>query len=139
LYANGEGVRQDLVQAAELYGSAAEHGFAAAQVKLAKMYGTGKGVVKNLEEAVRLVQLAAEQGEPTAQYLLGNMYAEGEGIAADAIKAYAWCGTAAAGGITVAAQCVQAMAAVMDEAEKDQARRLTKEYRARYKPDDSGS
>ncbi|HJP34392.1 MAG TPA: hypothetical protein QF901_00270, partial [Gammaproteobacteria bacterium] len=62
----------------------------------------------------------------------GNLYAEGVGVDKDFVRAYAWCGTVAGGGLALGADCSQKLSASMDEAEKGQARRLTKEYRDRY-------
>jgi hypothetical protein len=61
------------------------------------------------------------------------MYAEGEGLDLDIVKAYAWCGTSAANGVPLGAECVESLGQKMDEVQKDQARRLTKDYRERYR------
>lgn len=59
LYASGEGVAQDLAQAAHWYQLAAQHGIADAQLYLGIAYALGRGVPVSLPEAHRWLDLAA--------------------------------------------------------------------------------
>ena len=80
-YAKAQGVAQDLVKAARLYGLAADQGVAHAQRELGLCYATGRGVATNVVEAARLYGLAADQGDALAQRELGLCYATGRGVA----------------------------------------------------------
>jgi uncharacterized protein len=62
MYDHGEGVQQDLNQAAEWYIKSAEKGYARAQYRLGLFYATGSGVEKNLKEAEKWYRKAAGQG-----------------------------------------------------------------------------
>ena len=57
--------------------SAAEQGYAPAQLSLGVMYATGEGVPADSAEAVRWYRAAAEQGHAPAQFSLGVEYALG--------------------------------------------------------------
>ena len=87
MYRRGEGVVEDLAEAARLYRFAADQGNADAQCHLGMMYKKGTGVERDLVEAVRLLQLAADQGDADAQYHLGVIYRMGEGVAEDLAEA----------------------------------------------------
>ena len=89
-YQEGEGVAQDLAEAAKWYHLAAEQGKAEAQVNLGIMYQQGEGVPQDYIEAVKWYRLAAEQGEALAQSNLGRMYTFGEGVARDDVEAAKW-------------------------------------------------
>ncbi len=92
MYADGEGVPEDLVEAVRWYRLAAEQGGAEAQYNLGVlylgiMYEDGRGVPEDLVEAVRWFRLAAEQGGAEAQYNLGVLYATGQGVPQDNAEA----------------------------------------------------
>ena len=59
LYATGEGVTQDLVEAAQWYQKAAAHDDARAQYQLGLLYLKGAGVVSNEATAVQWFKAAA--------------------------------------------------------------------------------
>ena len=61
MYANGEGVPEDDVEAVKWYRKAAEQGDAGAQYNLAVMYANGEGVPEDDVEAVKWYRKAAEQ------------------------------------------------------------------------------
>ena len=90
LYANGQGVPKDLVQAAYWYRKAAEQGHADAQISLGLCYFKGQGVEKDEAEAVRWYRKAADQGHALAQDKLGISYAYGQGVVKNEIEAYAY-------------------------------------------------
>jgi hypothetical protein len=79
MYANGEGVKQDYLRAAEWYRKAAEQGLREAQYALGFMYEEGQGLAKDRGQAVRWLELAAAQGEVRAQTLLNRMTTAGAG------------------------------------------------------------
>ncbi len=66
MFAAGEGVPQDYVEAANWYRLAAQRGVAKAQLSLGLLYSQGQGVAQNIELAYQWVYLAAEQGAPEA-------------------------------------------------------------------------
>ena len=105
-----------------------------AYVKLAELYGKGEqGIEKDSVTAAKYLVQAAEKGDGRAQYLLGNMFADGEGVAQDYVKAYAWCGTAAGNGIRVAAECFEQMGTLLSDPQREEARKLAREYRKKYR------
>ena len=68
MYANGNGVRKDAVQAVSWYRKAAEQGDASAQFNLGQIYHYGDGVPKDAVQAVSWYRKAAEQGDAFAQF-----------------------------------------------------------------------
>ena len=67
LYANGEGVPQDMAHAAELFQKAAEQGHVDAQNNLGALYFTGEGVERNENKAIEWFEKAADQGNEEAR------------------------------------------------------------------------
>ena len=98
MYANGEGVAEDDVEAVRWYHLAADQGVADAQFNLGISYDYGEGVPEDDAEAVKWYQLAADQGLVEAQSNLGAMYGSGEGVPRNLVTAYAWFNIAAASG-----------------------------------------
>jgi TPR repeat protein len=97
-YARGEGVAQDLVEAAKWLTLAAEQGNAPAQNNLAVCYSTGAGVPKDQAKAIEWIRKSAEQGYARAQCYLGLSYAKGEGVPRDQAQAIEWFRKSAAQG-----------------------------------------
>ncbi len=95
----GEGVTQDLFEAARWYRMAAEQGLPDAQLIIGVMYISAEGVEQDLVEAERWVRLAAEQGLAKAQHTLGRMYISGQGVRVDYTEAARWLGKAAEQGL----------------------------------------
>ena len=95
MYDKGQGVRQDLREAARWFRKAAEQGHAEAQFNLGAMYDNGQGVPQDDAEAVKWFRKAAEQGLAVAQYDLGVMYDNGQGVPQDYAQAYMWFNLAA--------------------------------------------
>ena len=75
MYAKGEGVPKNSVEAVKWYQRAAEQECAPAQCNLGLCYETGRGVPKNVRLAVKWFIKAARQGDKTAQHNLGVYYA----------------------------------------------------------------
>lgn len=97
-YARGEGVAQDLVEAAKWLTLAAEQGYAPAQNNLAVCYATGAGVPKDQAKAIEWIRKSAERGYARAQCYLGLSYAKGEGVPRDQAQAIDWFRKSAAQG-----------------------------------------
>ena len=97
-YARGEGVAQDLVEAAKWLTLAAEQGYAPAQNNLAVCYSTGAGVPKDQAKAIEWIRKSAERGYARAQCYLGLSYAKGEGVPRDQAQAIDWFRKSAAQG-----------------------------------------
>lgn len=97
-YFKGEGRPRDLKRARDLYGQAADMGFAKAACALGNMLTAGTGGPADPQRGVELCKRAADTGLPDAQtdyggYLLTNRY-----IAKDAVAARRYLSLAAAQG-----------------------------------------
>ena len=90
-YTRGEGVEQDLVEAARLFKLAAEGGYALAQYNLGVCYRDGRGVEQDDAEAVRWYRAAVVQAFAFAQTSLGWMYRNGRGVDQDYVEVYSRC------------------------------------------------
>jgi TPR repeat protein len=90
--------RENDVEAAKWYRSAAEQGDASAQHVTGKLYANGNGGPENDAEAVKWYRLSAEQGDADAQSNLGVMYATGNGVPENYLTAYVWWSVSAAQG-----------------------------------------
>ena len=99
LYARGDGVDEDLAEAARWFQKAAEQGQVDAQARLGGMYARGLGVELDYEQAVRWLTRAGEQHHAISQYELGVLYANGSGVAQDREAAYFWFTLAARQGL----------------------------------------
>jgi len=78
MYANGEGVPQDMTQAAELFKKAAEQGHVDAQNNLGAMYFTGDGMARDEQKAIEWFEKAAAQGNEDARANLDAIKASGK-------------------------------------------------------------
>jgi hypothetical protein len=96
-YEKGQGVGQDMAQAAAWYRKATELGSYHAEYCLALLYDLGNGVPQDQTQAVSLYRDAAEKGDAGAQYMLGMKYAGGRAIPQDFTEAYFWLDLAASG------------------------------------------
>jgi len=131
MYANGNGVVQDFVEAVRWYELAADQGNAAAQSNFAHAYHIGKGMPQDLAEAVRWYKLAAAQGEGQAQLNLAYMYAKGEGLVKDYARAHMWSNLAGVSGNPKGALLRDAVAAMMTQQQIVDAQRLARDCLAR--------
>lgn len=89
-YYEGQGVAQDLSEAAWWWRQAAEQGHVKAQFNLGVMYYEGNGVRRDAAAGVRLWRAAATQGHLEAQYNLGLVYSSGRGVPVDYGEAAKW-------------------------------------------------
>jgi TPR repeat protein len=87
------------VEAAPLLRASADHGYALAQYRLAKLYERGDGVRADLAVARELTERAAAGGNVRAMHDLGVYYARGEGAPLDEAAAYRWFRQAAGFGV----------------------------------------
>jgi TPR repeat protein len=90
MYANGVGVKKEVVQAVHWYRKAAEQGGADAQYNLGIMYANGGSTKKGAVQAVSWYRKAAVQGHAQAQYHLGVMYGIGNGVQQSLSEAARW-------------------------------------------------
>ena len=95
-YAAGQGIAQDLKQAAGWYRKAAEAGNAAGEVRLAELYRDGRGVERDAAQAAEWYRRAAEQGDAGAQGTLAVLYSLGRGVPQSYAESYYWFDLAAA-------------------------------------------
>jgi TonB family protein len=98
LYALGEEVPKDYVEAARLIRKAAEQDLPRAQFSLGAMYANGQGVTRDDAEAVEWYRKSAKAGDAAAQTALGNNYATGRGVTHDDMEAVGWWRKAAEAG-----------------------------------------
>jgi TPR repeat protein len=86
----GEGVAQNVAEAARLFRKAADQGYADAQFNLGSMYGKGQGVPQDKQAALEWYMKAAAQGNAFAQFNIGLMYLNGDGVRQDKEAAMSW-------------------------------------------------
>ncbi|MDR3293678.1 MAG: hypothetical protein LBT20_06215 [Clostridiales bacterium] len=86
---HGEGVPQNLEEAARWYKKSAKQDNANAQNNLGYAYQTGRGVPQDAGEAVKWYAKAADQDNANGLYNLGNSYYAGNGVKKNTAKAAA--------------------------------------------------
>jgi TPR repeat protein len=86
----GNGVPQDLTQAANWYLKAGAAGDQEAQRRLGYFYRNGTGVRRDEKESARWFRMAAEQGDAVAQVEYGKAAEDGEGIRKNEAEAAEW-------------------------------------------------
>ncbi|WP_171022152.1 tetratricopeptide repeat protein [Cohaesibacter sp. CAU 1516] len=87
LYLNGQGVPQDVKEAANWFQLAADKGDPEAQFSLGLLHARGRGVEKNIDKAVELFTKAAENGQKNAQFNLAYMALQGQQVRRDVTRA----------------------------------------------------
>lgn len=102
IYAKGDSVAKNPVEAAKWYREAADQGHLLAQYHLGKMYDTGSGVAKDPTEAAKWYRMAAQQGDQYSQMILGRDYEIGYGVTKDPTEAVKWYRMAAEQGNAIA-------------------------------------
>ena len=133
LYANGQGVPKDDVQARQWYEKAAAQGRADAQVNLGILYDYGRGVPQDFKKAVYWYRLSANQGNDLAQRQLGLLYERGDGVPQDYVQAYMWYSLGAAKGAKRGAALRDALAKQMSPDQIAEAQQLAREWKPKGK------
>ncbi len=87
LYLNGQGVPQDVKDAANWFQLAADKGDPEAQFSLGLLYARGRGVEKNVKKAAELFTKAADSGQKNAQFNLAYMALQGQEVRRDVTRA----------------------------------------------------
>ncbi|MDI2112518.1 tetratricopeptide repeat protein [Commensalibacter nepenthis] len=86
-YLANNNIPQNERRAAELYGQAANMGYAPAQYRIGTMYQFGQYFPKDYTKAAEYYIKAADQQYAPAQAMLGLFYERGQGVHQDKIKA----------------------------------------------------
>ena len=133
LYANGQGVRKDDVQARQWYEKAAVQGHAEAQVNLGILLVYARGGQQDYKMAVYYLRLSANQGNDLAQRSLGQMYERGDGVPQDYVKAYMWYSLGTAKGVGAGVRLRDALAKRMDPDQIGEAQKLAREWKPKGK------
>jgi hypothetical protein len=102
MYANGQGVPQDHVEAIRWLSRAAKQSLPSAQYHLGVLYQKGRGVPQNYAQAAHWYRLAADQGHVAARANLGLLYLDGLGVPQSYAEAKHWLHLAAGQGNAVA-------------------------------------
>ncbi len=90
LYAKGQGVQQDYLQAAYWWKKASSKGDADAQYNLGLLYESGDGVPQDRFKAVKSWRRAAEKGHAIAQWRMSICYTDGKWIKPKPSRAAHW-------------------------------------------------
>lgn len=109
VYAEGDLVPKDFVEAVKWIRMAAEQGHAEAQNNLGLMYFNGHGLPQDNAEAAKWYRKSAEQGYAEAQVNLGTMYASGVGVSKDDAEAVKWLRKAEAQGDAKAQEALKTL------------------------------
>ena len=80
LYANGDGVDVDDVNALSWYEKAAEQGYPMAQANVGAMYYMGQGTEINIDKAIHWLSAAADNDDVNGLFNLAVLYTKGEGV-----------------------------------------------------------
>lgn len=115
MYADGEGVDQNMDEAIRWLRKAAEQGYAEYQHNLGVMYVNGEDIDKNFDEAAKWLRKSAEQNYADAQHLLGVMYMRGDGVDNNLEEAIKWLKKAAEQGHAEALQVLTRLANTIGE------------------------
>jgi len=89
-YLTGDGVPKDVLKAAQLILSAAEHGHAEAQYLIGVSHGLPWGAKYDPALSASWLERAADQGHDRAQFLVGEAYANGLGVEPEPAWAALW-------------------------------------------------
>jgi len=133
LYANGQGLPQDYVQAQQWYEKAAIQGDASAQLNLGVLYENGSGVPKDYQLALFWFRRSANRGNAMTLTKLGRMYEQGKGVPQDVVQAQKWYILGAAGGDKLGVELRDALAKRMTPAQIFQAQRRALEWKPKFK------
>lgn len=99
MYANGQNVSKDDIEAVRWYRRAVDQGLVDAKNNLKFMYANNRGIPHDTVEMAQWYRQAAEYGYASAQNRLGHLYDEGQGVPKDEAEATKWYRLAAARGM----------------------------------------
>jgi uncharacterized protein len=141
MFRDGEGMPQDLTNAAVWFRKSAEAGYGKAQYHYGMACQEGEGVAKDLTEAAKWYASASEQGYAKAQEKLGYMCWKGEGVAKNLVLAHQWLALAAAGGEGKAAKGLKKIELSMTQQQIADAKKLAAAFTPKklYKKPDKKS
>lgn len=88
MYLNGEGVQQDVGQAAAWLEKAANGGNARARYQIGNMYAAGMGVPVDEMKASYFLLKAANQNMAVAQLAMSQRFYHGQGVPKDAVQSF---------------------------------------------------
>jgi len=128
IYAKGEGVTKDVVEAVKWLTKAAEQGNDAAQMKLGGIYIGGRGVPKHSAEAAKWFMMSAEKGNSAAQCQVARMHLTGAGVPKDDVDAYKWSILAATQGDSAAKKILAFVLIRMTPAQITEGKRRAQEF-----------
>ncbi|MBA3814700.1 MAG: sel1 repeat family protein [Alphaproteobacteria bacterium] len=117
MYAAGEVLGMNDVNACFAYATAAKQGYAPAQHALGCMWANGRGLPKNHTKAFTWYAHAAEQGYPDALYEVGMRYQTGQGTTQNDSQAILWLTLAAQQGHTEAQAALQKLGLSFEKVE----------------------
>lgn len=134
MYRSGQGVKQNLPRAFELFTNAAYQGYPDAQFSLAIMYRLGEGTETDHAEAQTWFRRAASVGHAEAQNSLGVMYETGRGVKVNYVSAVMWYHVAASSGSRRGVDNKKRLTKKLNAAQIERAKRLALDcMRRRYK------
>ncbi|MBL4614442.1 MAG: sel1 repeat family protein [Magnetovibrio sp.] len=90
MYANGEGVPQDVYESSRWHFRAAENGVLESQHTLGMMYQFGSSVARDLSEAASWFTEAANAGYRPSQLKMAEIFSDNSSPAYDPVMAYMW-------------------------------------------------
>jgi TPR repeat protein len=90
MYAAGEDVPQNFIEAMKWYHKAAEQGNIRAQLNLGRMYATGQDALYYFSKSLKWHLKFVEREDDWAQNNIGQTYASGSGVSQDFSKAMKW-------------------------------------------------
>lgn len=128
MYASGDALQQDRIEAVRWFRLAAEQGDAHAQFRLGQAYFSGEGIPEDYAESARWFSAAAQQAHAKAQLALALAYATGRGVPEDDVAAYAWASVSAAQGQEQAPELKELVVERMTRPRIEEAQDLSREY-----------
>jgi TPR repeat protein len=128
-YLHGVGVTQDNAKAVDWLKAAARDGDAEARFDLGRMYSTKFDGPPDLAKAFAWTAASATQAYPPAETKLGELYEEGAGVERDMVESLKWLQLAVDAGNKDALPRRNEVAALLDPAQKDEARRRAQSFK----------
>lgn len=124
MYANGQEVEKNVMEAIRFLRLAAEQGHLDAQFNLGRTYMSGNYI----EEALYWYAKAAAAGHRASQNNIGRLYALGKGVPQDYVQAYKWWLLSARQGDQIAEKNLIKLKAKMNATQIAEADRLVEEW-----------